>query len=117
MHSFDAPAHGVIARGVEVMEWSGFCTTCTGVGIVDVTSVGVAVIHIRESFNGIWGCHLGGRRSGREKLRVVALISTSAAAASPIVGGVVVVAWCIGRWRWVHWWACHDCVTHLLEVG
>ncbi len=53
MHSLDAPAHGVGSRGKEVVEWPGFGTIRTGVEVIDVTTVGVTVIHVCEAFDGI----------------------------------------------------------------
>ena len=116
VHSLDAPAHGVGSRGKEVVEWPGFGTIRTGVEVIDVTTVGVTVIHVCEAFDGIRRCYLSGRWSCREMLIVVASTSSAATASASVVR-VVVVAWCVVLHGWVHRWACHDCVAHLLEVG
>ena len=128
MHSFDAPAHRVSSCGVEVVEWTRPRTICTGVEVVDVTSVGVTVIHVHEALDRIWWCHLGGRRPSWEMLCIVALvpststsaISAASATTSSLIVIVVVVAllvWCCVHWWRISGWLCHDGVTHLLQVG
>lgn len=105
------------------MELTRFRACGTGVKIVNIASVHVAVVHVFKSFVGIGYRKLCRWRAGRYMLVVVVtLISSSAAASSAvpaaliIVVEIIVVALGVCWWRWIHWWSGQQsCCCRLLS--
>ncbi len=127
MRTSDATPHGVVACRLVVVKRPRARAGCTVVRIVDVGAVRVAVVHVRKSFDRMWGCHLCCGRASREVLVVVPLLPssstiTSTSATPTSLMTIVIVVIVLLGWWWVHWWGprwwlCHDGVTHLLEIG
>jgi len=103
METTDAAPHGVVTCRIVivVMARSGACGT--GVAVIDVAAVGVAVVHVFKTLDWVWRGDLGGRRSSWHMLS--ALISPMVAALVVLV--IVVIVALVVRWR-IHGWASHE---------
>jgi hypothetical protein len=101
METTDAAPHGVVTCRVVVVIKTGSGARGTGVAVIDVAAVGVAVIHVFEALDWVGRRYLGSRWSSWDMLS--ALIAPAAAA---LVVIVIIVALVVG-WR-IHGRTSHD---------